>query len=152
MQDEDPIMLSVSPAYARAILTGIKGVELRRRTPRIGRGTRAWLYSTLPVGQVVAVITIDQVVEAPLDELWQRYGSHAAIKQADFDAYFAGLDHGAALVIREVQALKEPISLDQMREVGTFQPPQFYRRVRAGASEARLSKSELHPVLRPALG
>lgn len=152
MRDEDPIMLSVSPGYARSILAGVKGVELRRRAPRISRGTRAWLYSTLPVGQVVAVLTIDDVVEAPLDELWRRYGSHAAIEKKDFDVYFDGLDHGAALIIREVQALKEPVSLSEMREVGAFQPPQFYRRVRAGASEARLSKSELHPVLRPIFG
>lgn len=152
MRDEDPIMLSVAPGYARSILAGVKGVELRRRAPRISKGTRAWLYSTLPVGQVVAVLTIDDVVEAPLEDLWRRYGPHAAIKQEDFDVYFAGLSHGAALIIRDVQALKDPVSLSQMRESGAFQPPQFYRRVRPGAPEARLSKSELHPIMRLAIG
>lgn len=148
MLDEDSIMLSVSPVYARSILAGVKSVELRRRAPRISRGTRAWLYSTLPVGQVVAVLTIDEVVEAPLSELWRCYGPYAAIAREDFDAYFAGLSHGAALIIRDIQALKAPVSLSQMREGGAFQPPQFYRRVRAGAPEARLSNSELHPVKR----
>ncbi|MFN3574084.1 MAG: ASCH domain-containing protein [Phenylobacterium sp.] len=152
MLDDDSIMLSVAPDYARAIVTGLKSVELRRRAPRISRGTRAWLYSTLPVGQVVAVLTIDEVVEAPLTDLWQRYASRAAIAREDFDAYFAGLSQGAALIIREVQALKSPVSLSEMREGGAFQPPQFYRRVRAGAPEARLSKSELHPALRLAVG
>lgn len=152
MLDEDPIMLSVSPRYARSILAGVKGVELRRRAPRIGRGTRAWLYSTLPVGQVVAVLTIDEVVEAPIADLWRRYGAHAAITQKDFDAYFAGQSHGAALIIRDVQALKTPVSLSEIREGGAFQPPQFYRRMRAGAPEARLSDSELHPVMRLAVG
>ena len=150
--DEDPIMLSVSPAYARAILAGRKGVELRRRAPRISCGTRAWLYSTLPVGQVVAVLTIDQVVEAPLAELWLRYGPHTAVTRELFDAYFAGLSHGAALIIRDVQALKDPVSLSEIRKSGAFQPPQFYRRVRAGAPEASLSESELHPVMRLAIG
>lgn len=152
MLDEDPIMLSVSPRYARSILAGVKGVELRRRAPRIGRGTRAWLYSTLPVGQVVAVLTIGEVVEAPLADLWRRYGPHAAIAQEDFDAYFAGQTHGAALIIRDVRALKTPVSLSEIREGGAFQPPQFYRRMRAGAPEARLSNSELHPVMRLAVG
>ncbi|MBC6983150.1 ASCH domain-containing protein [Caulobacter sp. 17J80-11] len=152
MRDEDPIMLSVSPKYARAILAGVKGVELRRRAPRLHGGTRAWLYSTLPVGEVVAVLTIEKVIEAPLDELWTRYGSHAAISRPAFDTYFAGLDRGAALIIRDVQALKNPVSLQSLREGGAFQPPQFYRRVRAGAPEARLCDSELHPVMRPALG
>jgi len=152
MLDENPIMLSVSPKYARAILAGRKGVELRRRAPRISPGTRAWLYSTLPVGQVVAVLTIDEVVEAPLAELWQCYGPHAAITRGEFDAYFAGLTHGAALIIRDLQALKYPVSLSEIREGGAFQPPQFYRRVRAGAAEARLSDSELHPVMRLAVG
>ncbi|MET0274736.1 MAG: ASCH domain-containing protein [Phenylobacterium sp.] len=145
-------MLSVSPEYARSILAGIKGVELRRRAPRLNPGTRAWLYSTLPVGQVVAVLTIDEVVEAPLPELWRRYGSHAAIARHDFDAYFTGLSRGAALIIRDIQVLKAPVSLREMRESGSFQPPQFYKRVRAGAPEARLSDKELLPVMRLAVG
>lgn len=152
MHDEDPIMLSVSPKYANAILAGVKGVELRRRAPRIQGGTRAWLYSTLPVGEVVAVLTIDKVVEEPLDELWRRYGHHAAISKITFDAYFAGLDRGAALIIRDVQALKDPVSLHELRGRGAFQPPQFYRRVRAGDPEAHLSDSELHPVMKLAVG
>lgn len=152
MLGEDSIMLSVSPGYASSILAGVKSVELRRRAPRISRGTRAWLYSTLPVGQVVAVLTIDEVVEAPLSEIWRRYGPRAAITQEDFDTYFTGLSHGAALIIRDVQALKEPVSLSEIREGGAFQPPQFYRRVRAGAPEALLSNSELHPVMRLAVG
>jgi len=152
MLDEDPIMLSVSPVYARSILAGVKGVELRRRAPRISQGTRAWLYSTLPVGQVVAVLTIDDVVEAPLSELWRRYGSRAAVTREDFDAYFSGLSRGAALIIRDVQALKVPVSLSEIREGGAFQPPQFYRRMRAGAPEASLSGRELHPMMRLAVG
>ena len=152
MHDEDPIMLSVSPEYARAILAGVKGVELRRRAPRIQGGTRAWLYSTLPVGEVVAVLTIEKVIEEPLDVLWKRYGPHAAISQTAFDDYFSGLSSGAALIIRDVQALKKPVSLHALREGGAFQPPQFYRRVRAGAPEARLRDSELHPVVRLAVG
>lgn len=152
MLDDDPIMLSVSPRYAQSITAGEKSVELRRRAPRIRRGTRAWLYSTLPVGQVVAVLTIDDVVEVSLDELWRRYGPRAAIVREDFDSYFAGLEFGAAMIIRDVQALKKPVSLSEIRKGGAFQPPQFYRRVRPGAPEALLSDSELHPVMRLAAG
>ncbi|GGL35942.1 hypothetical protein GCM10010983_36260 [Caulobacter rhizosphaerae] len=145
-------MLSVAPQYARAILGGLKGVELRRRAPRLQSGTRAWLYSTLPVGQVVAMLTIDKVVEAPLAELWRRYGRHTAISRQAFDAYFAGLDCGAALIIRDVQALKEPVSLQALREEGAFHPPQFYRRMRADAPNALLRDSELHPAVQVAVG
>ncbi len=148
MHDNNPIMLSVSPRYARSILIGAKGVELRRRAPRIANGTRAWLYSTLPVGQVVALLTIDTVVEAPLAHLWEQYGQQAAIEREAFDAYFSGLSQGAALIIRDVQALKVPVSLDEIRQHGAFQPPQFYRRMRAGSPENRLTSSELHPALR----
>lgn len=152
MPDEDPIMLSVSPEYARSIVAGKKGVELRRRAPRISQGTKAWLYATLPVGEVVAILTIDEVVEAPLAELWRTFGHRAAIKRDAFDAYFSGLTHGAALIIRDVQVLKTPVSLSEIRKEGAFQPPQFYRRVRAGAPEARLSTSELYPAIRMSVG
>lgn len=148
MHDSDPIMLSVSPEYARSILVGEKGVELRRRAPRIADGTRAWLYSTLPVGQVVALLTIDTVVEAPLNEIWSLYGQQAAIRREAFEAYFSGLATGAVLIIRDVQALKVPVSLDEIRQHGAFQPPQFYRRMRAGSPEIRVTASELHPAMR----
>lgn len=152
MRDEDQIMLSVAPKYAQSILAGTKAVELRRRAPRLSGGTRAWLYSTLPVGQVVALLTIDEVVERPLPELWRLYGPHAEIAREDFDNYFRGLSHGAALVIRDVQQLKTPVSLKEMREHGAFQPPQFYMRLRAGAPHERLSKRELYPLIRLAVG
>ena len=148
MLDDEPIMLSVSPGYASSILAGTKGVELRRRAPRIANGTRAWLYSTLPDGQVVALLTIDRVEEAPLSTLWNLYGHHAAISREAFDMYFLGLNRGAALLIRDVQALTNPVSLDEIRQHGAFQPPQFYRRMRAGAPQSRLSTSELQPALR----
>ena len=147
MHDSDPIMLSVSPGYARSILDGKKSVELRRRAPRISDGTRAWLYATLPEGQVVALLTIDTVVEAPLGEIWNRYGQKAAIRREAFDAYFTGLETGAALIIRDVQAMKVPVSLNEIRQHGAFQPPQFYRRMRAGSPELALTASELHPAM-----
>lgn len=152
MRDENQIMLSVAPRYAKSILAGAKAVELRRRAPRLGQGTRAWLYSTLPVGEVVALLTIDEVVEAPLQEIWEVYGKHAAIDREGFDAYFKGLSHGAALIIRDVQQLKIPVSLKELREHGAFHPPQFYKRLRADVPCERLSSRELQPMIRLAIG
>lgn len=145
MPRENIIMLSVSPTYARAIMSGAKSVELRRRAPRIPDGTSAWLYSTLPVGEVVALLRIETVVEAPIAELWERYSGRASIPKAAFDHYFTGLGSGAALIIRDVQALKKPISLEEMRQHGAFHPPQFYRRVAEDAAGRRLASSELCP-------
>ncbi len=134
----------------KAFPVGAADTELRRRAPHIQRGTRAWLYPTLPVGEVVAMLTIENVVELPLDDLWGRYGRHAALSRTAFDAYFVGLSLGAALIIQDVQALKEPVSLQALRESGAFQPPQFYR-VRQGGPGTRLWESELHPVVRLAI-
>jgi predicted transcriptional regulator len=105
------------------------------------------LYSTLPAGQVVALLTIETVVEAPLSTIWSQYGQQAAISREVFDRYFSGLAQGAALIIRDVQALKVPVSLGEIRQYGAFQPPQFYRRMRAGSPENRLASSELHPAM-----
>ena len=145
MPHNDTIMLSVSPVYARAIVTGNKSVELRRRAPRIADGTRAWLYSTLPVGEVVALLTIETVVEAPVERIWQLYGLRSAISKSAFETYFDGLKSGAALIIGDVQSLKVPVSLQEMREHGAFHPPQFYRRVHPDAAGRRLASSELFP-------
>lgn len=148
MPREDMIMLSVSPTYARPIVSGAKSVELRRRAPRIADGTRAWLYSTLPVGEIVALLKIETVVEAPIAALWELYGPKASISKAAFDSYFAGLESGAALIIGDVQPLKTPISLQEMRRHGAFHPPQFYSRVSPEAAAKRLASSELYPPVR----
>lgn len=137
-------MISVRPRFADALLTGSKCVELRRRKPGIEPGTRVWFYSTLPVGKVVGVGLLKEVVLAPPEALWHRFSHCAGLEQNAFDGYFGKLSRGVALMFSEVAPLIEPLDLEAMRLLKpNFQPPQFYQWVRHCALSSALNSARL---------
>jgi predicted transcriptional regulator len=68
--------------------------------------------------------------------LWRRFGRDAVISRQDFDEYFAGLETGYALVLRDVIALRPTLPLEVLRnKAGEFHPPQFFKKLNAGSVE-----------------
>jgi predicted transcriptional regulator len=128
------ILISLEPRHARSILSGEKKVELRRRAPRVGPGTVVWMYSKLPEGSVVGRATISRIHEAPLRELWSKYKNDAGVSKVEFFDYFDSRGVGVAIELKNAKRLKNPISLAQLRKIDeTFQPPQFFKHLRADA-------------------
>ncbi|MHC1623025.1 MAG: ASCH domain-containing protein [Candidatus Methanospirareceae archaeon] len=152
------IFLSVRPQYASRIFEGSKTVELRRVRPRyIARGALVLIYVPSPVKSLVGAFKIDQVVEKPLEELWEIVHDRAGVTREEFDAYYAGVSKGIAIFFRQVWSLPKPIELEDLKErmVG-FHPPQGFRY--ATASElaspelARLVENTEIAVQRSLLG
>ena len=63
MDSSGDILISVKPRHATSMMSGLKSVELRRRPINITPGTRVWIYSKLPQGQIQVLATVDKVVE-----------------------------------------------------------------------------------------
>lgn len=121
------------------MLAGRKTVELRRRALRVPVGTRVWIYETIPGGRVAALAEVSAIDEAAPAEIWRRYRDRAGISEEAFREYFAGTDQGCAVVLRQIQPLREPLPLtDLRRRLGTFVAPQFYRNLQAGGPELSL--------------
>ena len=121
------LLLSIHPRHVKAILSGDKRVELRRRCPRIDRG-EALIYATAPRMEFVATFHIASVKREPLKLLWQSVRDIAGISRREFEAYFQGLDAGVSIQITTVNELRPPISLKVLRETWPrFQPPQGFR-------------------------
>jgi predicted transcriptional regulator len=136
------ILISVHPCRTTNIINGSKRVELRRRAIRVPRGTRIWIYSTRPRACVDAFAIVDAVHELKPTELWRRFGQDASVSRQDFDDYFAGLEIGYALVLRNVIALQPTLPLELIRiKAGVFHPPQFFKRLSAGSVELAILKS-----------
>ncbi len=116
MQANDHAMISIKPEFAESILSGEKTIELRRRFIDLPLGSKLWIYSTLPVGAVVGVATLETVDRDTPQNLWKKYAHRTQISSPDFDRYFLGCDDGVALGLSGIEAL-EPVDLQTIRSI-----------------------------------
>jgi predicted transcriptional regulator len=123
--DAADAIISIHPGYADAILAGEKTIELRRRVPKLTRGSRLWIYATRPTGAVVGVVTIQEVAKASPSTIWKRHQNGAAVDLASYKAYFKGAQEAVA------------ISIEQLRKIrNRFQPPQVLIRLTTSEAQA----------------
>lgn len=130
MYEPRALLLSLRPRYAEAILAGRKTVELRRRRIAATPGTRVVLYATRPTGAVVGLARLRESITCLPDEAWENHAPHLGVARSEFDAYLDGTGSVCLLVLDEV-ARVDPMSLDTLRAVAPFCPPQSYRYISA---------------------
>jgi predicted transcriptional regulator len=136
-------MISLRPNLIDAFLSGEKCVELRRRVPSLEAGTIVWFYGKVPVGQVKAVGELRNVTVASPSDVWEQFGKCIGIEKFEFDNYLADVKEAAVLTFKTIRPIIRPIGLAEIREVEPrFQPPQFFRNIRAGELLEKLVSSE----------
>ncbi len=144
MPESEDILISLHRKYVSRILEGRKTIELRRRALRVSRGTRVWIYSKSPHAVVEAVAVIDQVISAPPNKLWRDYKDRLGLSETEFRAYFLDANFGCALVLKNIQQLPFAVSLAELRRhSASFQPPQFFVRLRDNNPALRALKMEV---------
>jgi predicted transcriptional regulator len=122
------VLFSIRPAHAEKILTGDKTVELRRRFANtITPGTLALIYSTSPTSALTGSAKIKAVQCMDLPTLWKTHRDGACLGKRDFNAYFAGLERGYAIILDSARPLDRPVGLTELRERFGFEPPQSYQ-------------------------
>lgn len=122
-------MISVHSDHAANIVGGVKTVELRRRFMSMPTGSRLWIYSTLPVGALVATATIVAIDYDSPNVLWSRYRIEAAVSESVFYEYFVGCNLGCAIQLAGVEPIS-PVPLDSIRRIrGVEHIPQVAARL-----------------------
>lgn len=130
MTADDDILISLERRHADNIFSGLKRVELRRRSMRVSPGTTVWIYVKLPTGSVMGRAKVESIHVLSPATLWKNFGKVSGLSRSEFFEYFDGLQKGVALALVEAEELKTPISLKDMRELSAgFQPPQFFIRL-----------------------
>jgi len=123
-----PLLLSLRPRFARAILEGTKTVELRRTRLTASSGTLLILYASAPVMSVVGVARLASTVIDTPDSVWNRYGHFASVSRAEYDQYFVGARLATAVLLDRPRRLESGYSLAELREAQVkFRPPQSFR-------------------------
>lgn len=149
MFDCPDILISLAPAYTRAILDGTKTVELRRRRVRAEVGTRVWLYSKVPTARVEGTARIQRIHERDIKKLWSEFSEGVGISKADFDEYFKGCNKGYAIVLTRVRAVLPAPDLKTMKQdLAGFHPPQFFKRLQADEVKILLKRCQIESANR----
>lgn len=127
MKKNRSALISIRPQYVDMILNGSKTIELRRKPLNIKSGTRIWIYSTLPDGNIRATASVKNVYEDSKARIWELFRDRVGITKQRFYEYFHGNEFAYAMELEKPCSLEDPIHLDELRfEVSNFHPPQSY--------------------------
>lgn len=136
MHEVANILISVDERHVQNMLNGTKTIELRRRAIRIPKGSKVWIYSKVPVGEVCAYGIVEKVVEASPSEIWKNYGHVSGISLSEFNNYFSDRDKGCAIVFSRINKLQNNIPLSLIRDkLQSFHPPQFFKYLNEDSEE-----------------
>ena len=129
MRGKPHAIISIRPEFVRGILAGTKTVEVRRRFIDLPTGSTLWIYSTLPVGAIVAIATLSNIEHDTPNQLWKKYHCYIGILKDHFNSYFDSCSSGVALTLSNVQKIT-PLELNKIREIrGVNHIPQVAVRV-----------------------
>lgn len=122
-------MISIRSTHAADIINGAKTVELRRRFMPLPKGSRLWIYATLPVGALVATANVFAIDYDAPNSLWTRYKNEVAVSESLFFDYFGGCKMGCAIQLINVKQIT-PVPLAGIRKIrGVSQIPQVAAKI-----------------------
>ncbi|MBB5808825.1 putative transcriptional regulator [Saccharothrix ecbatanensis] len=122
-----PLLLSLRPRFAEAILDGTKTVELRRTRLSAPDGTGLVLYASTPVMAVLGTaVLVERDTDTP-DRIWRRHKRSLGLTRSEYDAYLEGANLATAITVASPHRLAEPHTLSALRRGAKFQPPQSFR-------------------------
>lgn len=121
-----PIVISIQPKWSRLIRSGAKTIELRRRFPRLPKGTAAYLYESSPTCSLTSLLRIGTIHELPVADLWRIHGAASCVDEAHFAEYYDGRSIGFGIEIAECFPLPEPLPLTELRSKFEFTAPQSW--------------------------
>jgi predicted transcriptional regulator len=121
-----PIIVSVRPKWSQLIRSGAKTIELRRRFPKLPKGTAAYLYESSPTSCLTSLLNLGDIHELPVSELWHLHGAASCVHEVYFSEYFGNRSVGFGIEIAGCQRLPNPLPLIALRSKFGFSAPQSW--------------------------
>ena len=125
---QEGVLLSVRPRFARALLSGSKRVELRRRAVRLKPGQLIAVYEASPTSALAGFLIVAATYEATPAAVWTRCNSGMSLSRTEYDKYLRGSERAFAIEVKHAIRLEIPVSLLRLRrQCLGFRPPQSFR-------------------------
>ncbi|HID4048460.1 TPA: ASCH domain-containing protein [Pluralibacter gergoviae] len=119
------VLLSIKPEFVEKILDGTKKFEFRKGIFKNPDVTSVVIYSTMPVGMIVAEFDIADVIEGKPSNVWKKTSRYAGISKQFFDSYFQSKEKAFAIKIGDLKIYEQPRLLNSLGDNVTA--PQSYR-------------------------
>ncbi|HIX40253.1 MAG TPA: ASCH domain-containing protein [Candidatus Desulfovibrio intestinigallinarum] len=118
-------LLSIKPEFVEKIFSGEKRFEFRKSAFRQDISC-VIVYATSPVRRIVGEFEVEEILQAPPRQLWQKTKDSAGISKSLFFDYFSGKRYAVAIKIGKLKKYEKEI--DPYKEFGDkFIPPQSFR-------------------------
>lgn len=143
-KNQNILVISVKPEYARKILSGDKTVELRKSAPqKVGVNDFLFLYVTSPVMELWGIYKIENIIKDTPQNLWEGYGSETGITKTEYTNYFINSKKAYGIQLKEVKSFYNlSIKLDDLKKViPGFMPPQTYSYINSEIINYKFLKS-----------
>lgn len=119
------VLLSIKPEYVEKILDGSKKFEFRKNIFKNQDVKNVIIYSTMPIGKVVAEFDIKKIHRDSPELIWKKTSKYSGITKDFFDDYYSGRDQAVAIEIGEIIEYDKPLDLHELGS--NITPPQSYR-------------------------
>lgn len=117
------VILSIKPNYARAIMSGSKKVEFRKKIFKKPID-KVFVYSSSPEKKIIGYFTIGEIIEDTPKELWERFNKVGGINKKDFFEYYKNAKTGFSIGIQTYKEFDKGINPTDFLE--NFCAPQSY--------------------------
>jgi len=119
--DDTVVLMSINPQYVKAIQSGDKLVEFRKR--RFTKEVKNILvYETAPLMAVVGYFEIKNISIGTPEEIWKKYSKIGEITKVDYFNYYTESDIAVGISINEFFPFSKPIDLKKYK----IKPPQSF--------------------------
>jgi len=105
------VLLSIKPQFAIKIFDGSKKFEFRKSIFKNSNINTVVVYASSPMQKVIGEFTIDEIMEAAPEALWEKTKKHSGITKEFFDAYFFNRDKAFAIKVKEANRYQQPLDL-----------------------------------------
>lgn len=116
------ILMSINPKHVENILSGEKKYEFRKTRCK-KEVDSIIIYSTAPVGKIVAEAQVIGILEDSPEGIWESTSVNAGIDKAFFDQYYAGRPIAVAYALGTITRYRKPRALS---DYGVKAAPQSY--------------------------
>lgn len=123
MDTSTSVILSIKPEYAKAIMSGKKKVEFRKKIFK-RPVNKVFVYSSSPIKKIIGFFTIESIVEDTPLHLWTKFNEVGGINYNDFFDYFNEVEKGFSILIKEYKKFEKGIDPADFFE--NFCAPQSY--------------------------